>query len=171
MQRNGGGWRVDMDTLLPPSADGGRSHYKQHMSREQEAILLAAYFRGGDPDAVVWTSNCDQVVTLSLFYTGDISTNDCIDRFAVKSYVGKLYQDDGELNGMIASRYQTLIELLQSHPHLFEERQGHYLITVRSPSHSIRVTAPKVCRQKNCFLFSDHVLLLVRTVPITQFAE
>ena len=25
MQRNGGGWRVDIETLLPPSADGGRS--------------------------------------------------------------------------------------------------------------------------------------------------
>lgn len=109
-----------MDRSLRELGDRYRSHYKQHMIREQEAILLAAYFRGGDPDAVVWTSNCDQVVTLSLFYTGDISTNDCIDRFAVKSYVGKLYQDDGELNGMIASRYQTLIELLQSHPHLFE---------------------------------------------------
>ena len=88
--------------------------------RVQEAILLAAYFRGGDPDTVVWTSNCDQVVTLSLFYTGDISANDCIDRFAVKSYVGKLYQDDGKLDAMIATRYHALIELLHSHSQLFE---------------------------------------------------
>ena len=25
MQRNGGSWRLDMDNLPPPSADGGRS--------------------------------------------------------------------------------------------------------------------------------------------------
>ena len=90
------------------------------MTRVQQAILLAAYFRGGDPDAVVWTSNCDQVVTLSLFFTGDISAKDCIDRFAIKSYVGKLYQDDGELDAMIAARYYVLIGLLHSHPNLLE---------------------------------------------------
>ena len=28
MQRNGGSWRLDMDILLPPSADGGRSASK-----------------------------------------------------------------------------------------------------------------------------------------------
>ena len=90
------------------------------MTRVQEAILLAAYFRGGNSDAAVWISNCDQVVTLSLFYTGDISATDCMDRFAVRSYVGELYQDDGTLNEMIANRYHALIELLQSHPHLLE---------------------------------------------------
>jgi hypothetical protein len=90
------------------------------MNRVQQAVLLAAYFRGGDPDAGVWTSNCDQVVTLSLFYTGDISANDCVDRFAVKRYVGKLYQEDGELDAMIADRYRVLIELLQSYPRLFQ---------------------------------------------------
>lgn len=90
------------------------------MKRVEEAILLAAYFRGGDSDAVVWTSNCDQVVTLSLFYTGDISASECVDRFAVKSYVGKLYEDNGELDAMIADRYHVLIELLQSHTHLME---------------------------------------------------
>lgn len=109
-----------MVSFLPQPRDFERSHDNQRMIRDQEAILLAAYFRGGDHSAVVWSSNCDQVVTLSLFYTGDISTNDCIGRFAVISYVGKLYQDDGELDGMIASRYHRLIELLQSHPHLIE---------------------------------------------------
>ncbi len=102
----------------------------QHMMRVQEAILLAAYFRGGDPDAVVWTSNCDQVVTLSLFYTGDISASNCNDRFSVKSYAGKLYQDDGELDEMIVSRYHALIELLQSPPHLFEGGSN-----LKSPAH------------------------------------
>ncbi len=68
---------------------------------------------------------------------------------------------DGEAINAVVRRYVTSAE----------ERQGHYLITVRSPSHSVRVTAPKVCRQKNCFLFSDHVLLVVRTAPFTEWRQ
>ena len=90
------------------------------MNSVQESVLLAAYFRGGDPDAVIWTSNCDQVLTLSLFYTGDISPSECVERFAIKSYIGKLYQDNGDLDSMISDRYLVLINLLQSHPHLLE---------------------------------------------------
>jgi len=35
------------------------------------SLLVGAYFRGG------WTSNSDQIVTLSLFYTGDVSFAEC----------------------------------------------------------------------------------------------
>lgn len=90
------------------------------MKRIHDAIILAAFFRGGDPATFGWISNCDQVVTLSLFYTGDISTGECIDRFAVKSYVGGLYQDGGELHPMISDRYKLLIDLLKSHQHLIQ---------------------------------------------------
>jgi hypothetical protein len=31
MQRNGGGSSFGIDTLPPPSADGGRSHSKEHL--------------------------------------------------------------------------------------------------------------------------------------------
>ena len=109
------------------------------MKRVQEAVLLAAYFRGGDPDDAVWTSNCDQVVTLSLFYTGDISADDCVDRFSVKRYVSRLYQENGELDAVIADRYCVLIELLQSYPQLFQG--GGNLKTPADPTYtSCRLT-------------------------------
>ena len=44
---------------------------------------------------------------------------------------------DGEAINAVIRRYVTSVE----------ERQGHDLITVRSPNHSVRVTAPKVRRQ------------------------
>ncbi|MEI6234036.1 MAG: hypothetical protein WCT04_13355 [Planctomycetota bacterium] len=38
---------------------------------EEKSILLAAFFRGGSEKDSYWSSNCNQVVTLSLFYTGN----------------------------------------------------------------------------------------------------
>lgn len=58
---------------------------------------------------------------------------------------------DGEAINAVIGRYLTSVE----------ERQSHDLVTVRTPNHSVRVTAPKVCRQKNCFLFSHHALIVV----------
>ena len=42
MQRNGGSWRLDMDILLPPSADGGRSASNHHMNQECISVIDAA---------------------------------------------------------------------------------------------------------------------------------
>ena len=90
------------------------------LSRIEEAILVAAYFRGKDPSVQVWSSNCDQVVTLSLFYTGDISHDDCKSRFETRSYLRGVYDDNGQLNEQIRHRYELLITLIQRHPDLIE---------------------------------------------------
>ncbi len=85
-----------------------------------KSLLLATYFRGNTPNQGVWTSSSDQVVTLSLFYTGDITSLECQSRFANRGYVGGLYNDDGELRPQIESRYQHLINLLREYPQLIE---------------------------------------------------
>lgn len=89
-------------------------------SSVEESLLVAAYYRGGSPDDRIWTSNSDQVVTLSLFYTGDISSEDCIERFSKRGYVSGLYEEDGELNELIETRYRVLIELIRESPELIE---------------------------------------------------
>ncbi len=84
----------------------------------EESLVLAAYFRGGSPNDGVWISNTDQILTLSLFYTGDISSADCVSCFAKRSYIQKLYDESGELTEEIEARYKVLISLLQEHPEL-----------------------------------------------------
>ena len=91
------------------------------LDRIHESLLLAAWFRGGDPaDGSLWTSNADQVVTLSLFYTGHVSSEDCAHRFSVRSYLLDLYDENGELSEEIAVRDQALVQLLQRRPDLIE---------------------------------------------------
>jgi hypothetical protein len=90
------------------------------MTRVEQSLLLAAFFRGNLPGQPVWTSSCDQVVTLSLFYTEDISGEECQSRFATRSYVSSLYDDTGELAPEIRSRYEGLIRLLKGYPNLIE---------------------------------------------------
>lgn len=89
------------------------------LSRVDSSLILATYFRGMR-DGERWISSCDQIVTLSLFYTGDLSAAECADRFVKRSYVGGLYDDDGELKAEIADRYRELIKLVQKHPDLIE---------------------------------------------------
>jgi hypothetical protein len=85
-----------------------------------QSLILAAFFRGGTRDQDRWASNSDQVLTLSLFYTGDITSVECQSRFANCGCVGSLYSDEGELHPQIASRYQNLVNLLREHPQLIE---------------------------------------------------
>lgn len=89
-----------------------------NLSSVEESLVLAAYFRGRTPAEFGWVSNCDQVVTLSLFYTGTISADDCAARFNVKSHVAELYDDEGELVDDIRSRYTILIDLIRGRPDL-----------------------------------------------------
>ncbi len=89
------------------------------LTRAEESLLLAAWSRGGSLDDSRWTSNSDQVVTLSLFYTGEISAEDCQERFSVRRYMQKLYEH-GELSEQIAIRYRQLIEPFRKHPELIE---------------------------------------------------
>ena len=90
------------------------------LSSVEQSLLLAAYFRGGRLDDEVWVSNSDQIVTLSLFYTGDITSADCAGRFAKRSYIQKLYDDEGILTEEIEVRYDVLIKLLERRPEWIE---------------------------------------------------
>lgn len=90
------------------------------LTTTEKSIVLAAYFRGMAEEADCWTSNCDQVVTLSLFYTGDLSFDECARRFSVRSYVLSLYRKDGKLKKVIEARYRILIRMLGEHPELIE---------------------------------------------------
>jgi hypothetical protein len=90
------------------------------LSTVEQALLLAAYFRGNTLEDGIHSSSCDQVVTLSLFYTGAVTFEDCAARFAVKSYVGGLYDEQGELHQAIVERYHTLIDLTRRRPELIE---------------------------------------------------
>ena len=95
-----------------------------------------------------WTSNTDQILTLSLFYTGDISEHDCIDRFSNRSYIGKLYDKEaeitkqhpwGKLTDEIDLRYRILINLLHDRPDLIEGR-GDFEIPTLPTFTSCRLT-------------------------------
>lgn len=86
-----------------------------------ESLLLAAWFRGRRTEHdEIWTSNADQIVTLSLFYTGGISADECARRFSRRSYISSLYDSDGALTQEIAVRDQALVELVMSRPNLLE---------------------------------------------------
>lgn len=99
------------------------------LSLVQESIILAAYFRGGSNDDYVWRSNSDQILTLSLFYTGDISAEDCEDRFAEFGYVKKLYVEEStptsdeecrKLAEGIDARYRVLIQMIRENSDLIQ---------------------------------------------------
>lgn len=104
------------------------------LTRIEESLLAAAYFRGKDPSQQVWSSNSDQVLTLSLFYTDDISYDDCAARFANRPYLGCVYDHDGQLNKQIRHRYKALIALIQQHPELIEG--GGNLRTPADPTYT-----------------------------------
>jgi hypothetical protein len=88
-----------------------------HLSLTEQALLLASFFRGNPPSQTHWTSSCDQVIALSLFYTGDMSYADCEKRFET-GYVSPLYDSDGELLRDLRDRYNELIELIRRRPDL-----------------------------------------------------
>lgn len=90
------------------------------LSHIDESLLLAAWFRGRTPGASEgWTANVDQVLALSMFYTGDISREQCALWFLQRSYVQELYEVPFEsLTSEVADRDQVLIELLETRPDL-----------------------------------------------------
>lgn len=118
------------------------------LTRIDESLVLAAYFRGGSQDQRGWTSNTDQILTLSLFYTGDISEADCVNRFANRSYIQKLYDEEvgsteehpwGKLTEEIDRRYRILIKLLHEHPELIEG-SGNFKIPTHPTFTACRLT-------------------------------
>ena len=91
-----------------------------NLSIVDNSLLLATFFRGNTQEQERWSSCSDQVITLSLFYTGAISPDECQSRFTERSYVGGLYDDTGDLKPEIESRYNDLIELFRKYPSLVE---------------------------------------------------
>ncbi len=90
------------------------------LSLIQKSLLLATFFRGNKPDQERWISCADQVVTLSLYYTGQLPTDDIQSRFTKRGYVGGLYDADGMLLPLINDRYAELIELINSQPQFIQ---------------------------------------------------
>ncbi|MEM9409973.1 MAG: hypothetical protein AAGA30_02600 [Planctomycetota bacterium] len=91
-----------------------------NLSNVDNSLLLAAFFRGNTHEQEYWTSCSDQIVTLSLYYTGDISAGECESRFSGHRCVGGLYDSNGDLQPEIESRYNKLIDLIRCHPSLIE---------------------------------------------------
>ncbi|QDT80191.1 hypothetical protein Mal35_36620 [Gimesia maris] len=91
-----------------------------HLTSVEKSLVLAAFYRGGSPDDQTRTSNVDQILTLSLFYTEEMTSEECVSRFAQRSYVKQLYSEEGELTEELEARYQALIRLIQEHPELIE---------------------------------------------------
>ncbi len=60
-----------------------------NLSQIGGSLLLAAFFRGNLRGQRRWTSCSDQVVTLSLYYTGEITAAECGVRFSSRPYVGQ----------------------------------------------------------------------------------
>ncbi|PNY36338.1 hypothetical protein C2E31_13480 [Rhodopirellula baltica] len=90
------------------------------LSQIERSLVLATYFRSGRQSQTFWTSNADQIIAISLFYTGDLSVDECTDRFAVRGYVKCLYNSSGDLLPQIESRYQSLIGLVRGRSDLIE---------------------------------------------------
>jgi len=109
-----------MRTFVRPVDLVEKMHREMPLTSIEKSLLVAAYFRGGGEGDERWISNCDQIVTLSLFYTGDVTAEDCSDRFSQRSCVGKLHDAHGELSEPIANRYQALIELIRANSNLIK---------------------------------------------------
>jgi len=84
------------------------------------SLLAAAYYRGLLPTETIGSSCSDQVVTLSLFYTGDLSADDCAARFANRPHLVGVYVGHGKLDPLIKARYGELIRLIRDFPRLIE---------------------------------------------------
>lgn len=104
----------------------------------EESLLLAAYYRGGSQDDSCWTANSDQILTLSLFYTGDISFDDCAKRFCQRGHL-PVYDKDGKLTDEIEARYRVLIDLIRKAPDLIGGA-GNFEIPTDPPYTACRLT-------------------------------
>lgn len=110
-----------------------------HLTSIEKSLILAVFFRGGSPDDETWTSNTDQILTLSLFYSGEMTSEECVRRFARRSGLQKLYTAEGGLTEEIANCYQVLIQLLHRHPQLIEGG-GNFTLPAHPTFTSCRLT-------------------------------
>lgn len=89
------------------------------LSHSEDSLLLATFYRVFPPQKE-WTSCSDQIVTLSLFFTGDISSEDCASRFATPAYLRGLYDENDDLCAEIRERYLELVQLVRTRADLIE---------------------------------------------------
>jgi hypothetical protein len=89
------------------------------LSHVEQALLIAAYFRGALSGDRYVTASCSEVINLSLFYTGDITGKTCEERF-LRIPEPHLYDEDGNLVDDIRLRYEVLIDFICNHPGLIE---------------------------------------------------
>lgn len=104
------------------------------LSTVEKALLVATYFRGRIPLDWCWRSSSDQILILSLFYTGEITDEDCARRFATRSYVDGLYDEEGDLTEEIWNRYLALQNLLRKRPDLLQS--GGDFVTPAGPTYT-----------------------------------
>ena len=90
------------------------------LSPTQQSFLVAAWFRGC-AEQTRWLSNADQIVALSLYYTGDITFEDCTRRFSTRGHVPN-YDENGDLLIEVRDRYRALLDFVSQHSELLEAR-------------------------------------------------
>lgn len=105
---------------MPNVSPEEQNRDKVNLSFVEESLILAAYFRGNLPDDDRWISSCDQVVTLSLFYTGEITEAECSRRFQKRGCLSGLYAGDGQLHPEIKLRYDALLGMLRDYSDLIQ---------------------------------------------------
>lgn len=110
------------------------------LSKVEESFLVAAYFRGVTENTG-WTSNSDQIVALSLYYTGNITFQDCEDRFSLGCV--KNYDKNVELFPEVRDRYRALLDFVERYPEYIDAAGD--LVTPADPTYtSCRLTAAGV---------------------------
>lgn len=137
------------------------------------SLIVATYYRGGDYRENVWGANCDQILTLSLYFTGDLSQDECLARFAVRGHVQSLYDDSG-LTDVISQRYQHLINLLREQA-TFIEGGGNFRLPADPTYTSCRLT-PAGCEIASCLAGQfpappEFLYWANRRGPLLQHAE
>jgi hypothetical protein len=106
----------------------------------EQSLLLATYFRCGSREQRGWTANTSQILTLSLFYTGEICRNDCIARFSNRPYLSRVYDAAGEVAPEIEARYNALLDLLRKRPDLLESNGINFDQPAEPPYTACRLT-------------------------------
>ena len=89
-------------------------------SKEQKALILAAYYRGGDIADNPVRACTDQVIVLSNYFTETISLDDTLHSLQHKGHVTGIHDDEGELLPLNEKRYYILIDLVRQDPDVVE---------------------------------------------------
>lgn len=100
------------------------------LTRVEQALFAAAYFRARFPGDRF--ANNAHIIVLSMFYTGEVSHQDCENWFSVYATTRLLYDLNGEIDAGVRQRYGVLIALTKKYPELLEG--GGNLVLPADPS-------------------------------------